>query len=40
MLLTSDRRAEVLDAIFDCAGIAIALYIWMIYKPYYRDQVK
>ena len=40
MLLTSDRRAEVLDAFFDCAGIATALYIWMIYKPYYRDQVK
>jgi VanZ family protein len=40
MLLTSDRRGEVLDAIFDCAGIAAALYIWMIYKPYYRDQVK
>jgi len=40
MLLTSDRRAEVLDAIFDCAGIATALYLWMIYKPYYRDLVK
>jgi len=40
MLLTSDRRAEVLDAIFDCAGIATALYLWMIYMPYYRDQVK
>jgi len=40
MLLTSDRRGEVLDAIFDCAGVATALYIWMIYKPYFRDQVK
>lgn len=40
MLLTSDRRGEVLDAIFNCAGIATALYIWMVYKPYYRDQIK
>ncbi len=40
MLLTSDRKGEVLDAIFDCAGIGSALYLWMIYKPYFRDQVK
>ena len=40
MLLTSDRKGEVLDAIFDCAGIGSALYIWMVYKPYNRDQIK
>jgi VanZ family protein len=40
MLLTSDRKGEVLDAIFDCAGIGSVLYLWMIYKPYYRDQIK
>ena len=40
MLLTSDRKGEVLDAIFDCAGIGSALYIWMVYKPYHRDQIK
>ena len=40
LLLTSDRRGEVLDAIFNCAGIATALYLWMVYKPYYRDQIK
>jgi VanZ family protein len=40
MLLTSDRKGEVLDAIFDCAGVGSALYIWMVYKPYHRDQIK
>jgi len=40
MLLTSDRQGEILDAIFDCAGIGSALYIWLVYKPYHRDQIK
>jgi VanZ family protein len=40
MLFTSDRKGEVLDAIFDCAGIGSALYIWMVFKPYHRDQIR
>lgn len=40
MLLTSDRRGEILDALADSAGIVAAVYLWLVYKPYYREQFK
>jgi VanZ family protein len=40
ILLTSDRKGEFLDALSDCAGIMAATFLWLVYKPYYRDPVK
>jgi VanZ family protein len=40
MALTSDRRGEILDALADSAGIVAALYLWLVFKPYYRDPFK
>jgi VanZ family protein len=40
MLLTSDRQGEFLDALADAAGIMASLYLWLLIKPYYREQIK
>lgn len=32
---TRNRRGEVLDMIADAAGVAVALFIWIFFKPYY-----
>jgi VanZ family protein len=40
MLLTSDRQGEILDAISNAAGITIAIYIWLVIKPYHREEIK
>jgi VanZ family protein len=39
-LLTSNRKAEVLDAICNSAGITIAMFIWLFIKPFYRENIK
>jgi len=38
MLITSDRRGELLDAIANSAGIISAILLWLLYKPYYRTE--
>jgi VanZ family protein len=35
LTITTDRKGEVLDAIFNTAGITAALFLWLFYKPYY-----
>lgn len=39
-LLTTNRKAEILDAISNSAGITAALFLWLFLKPYYREQSK
>lgn len=39
-LLTSNRKAEVLDAIFNSAGITMAMFLWLFVKPFYRENIK
>ncbi len=36
LTITSDRHGEVLDVIFNATGITTSLFLWLIYKPYYR----
>jgi len=38
MLITSDRRGELLDAIANSAGIISAILLWLLYRPYYRTE--
>lgn len=33
-----NRRGEILDLMFNTAGIAAALFLWLFYKPYYKDR--
>lgn len=40
MYFTTDRKGEILDAISNCAGIAVALYLWLIFKPYYKQGIR
>jgi len=40
LVLTNDRKGEVLDAIFNTAGITTAIYIWLIFRPYYKDKIR
>ncbi len=38
MLITSDRRGEILDALSNSAGIVSAMLLWLLFKPYYRTE--
>lgn len=38
MLITSDRRGEILDGLANSAGIVSALLLWLLFKPYYRTE--
>jgi VanZ family protein len=39
MAITSDRKGEILDAASNSAGIAIALFLWLIIKPYHKEEI-
>lgn len=36
LLITADRRGEILDAASNTAGITAALFLWLFIRPYYR----
>jgi len=38
--VTPDRKADILDIMFNSAGTATAVCIWLFYKPYYKDQIR
>ncbi len=40
LTITSDRKAEILDAMFNTAGITAALLCWLVYNPYYSNKIK
>lgn len=40
MIVTSDRRGEFLDALANSAGIISATFLWLIIKPYHREEIK
>lgn len=40
MTLTANRKAEILDAVANSAGITISLLFWLFIKPYYREEIK
>ena len=40
LYFTSDRKGEILDAISNCAGITLALYLWLVFKPYYKENIR
>lgn len=38
MMITANRKAEILDALANSAGIIAALAIWLFIRPYYRSE--
>jgi VanZ family protein len=40
MILTDNRKAEMLDALANAAGITSALFFWLFIKPYYNQDIK
>jgi hypothetical protein len=40
MTFTLDRKGEVLDAVSNSAGITMALFAWLIFRPYKREASK
>lgn len=40
LTVTTNRKGEILDAIFNSAGIAVALFLWLFFKPYYKDKIR
>jgi VanZ family protein len=40
MTITENRKAEFLDALANSAGITIALFLWLLIKPYYKQEIR
>jgi len=40
LTITTDRKGEILDAIFNSAGITVALFLWLFFKPYHREKIR
>jgi VanZ family protein len=38
--LTTTRSGDIFDLLADSVGIAIALYLWLVVKPFYREKIK
>ena len=38
MIITANRKAEILDALANSAGIIAALALWLFIRPYYRSE--
>lgn len=39
--ITDDRKGEILDLICNSAGITSALFLWLVFRPYYtKEKVK
>lgn len=38
--ITPDRKADIIDIMFNSAGTATAVCVWLIFKPYYKDQFR
>ncbi len=38
--LTLTRKGDILDVIFNSCGIAAAVFLWLLIKPYHRQEVK
>ncbi len=36
LILTSDRKGELLDAAANASGIVSSIFIWLMINPYYR----
>jgi VanZ family protein len=37
---TSTRKADILDIMFNTAGTATAVCLWLFYKPYYQKEIR
>lgn len=38
--LTTTRSADILDIIFNSAGVAVSLFFWLFIKPYYKGKIR
>ncbi len=36
---TETRKGDILDIIFNSAGVAVSLFIWLFIKPYYKLKI-
>ncbi|MFZ0282929.1 MAG: VanZ family protein [Bacteroidales bacterium] len=37
--VTTTRKADVLDIMFNSAGIAVSLLLWLLFNPYYKQKL-
>jgi VanZ family protein len=38
--ITTTRKGDVIDAMFNTSGVAIAVFLWLVIKPYYNKEIK
>jgi len=37
--VTATRKADILDIMFNSAGIVVALLLWLFFRPYYKQRL-
>jgi VanZ family protein len=40
MTITTDRKGEILDALSNSIGITVAMFLWLFFKPYYKQELR
>jgi VanZ family protein len=38
--ITATRKADILDIIFNSAGVSVSVFIWLIISPYRRREIR
>ena len=38
--ITQTRKGDVIDAMFNTSGVAVAVFLWLFIKPYYNKEIK
>jgi VanZ family protein len=38
--ITETRKGDIIDAMFNTSGVAVAVFLWLFIKPYYYKKVK
>ncbi len=38
--ITETRKGDIIDAMFDTSGVAVAVFLWLYIKPYYNREIR
>lgn len=38
--ITETRKGDIIDAMFDTSGVAVAVFLWLYIKPYYNTKIR
>ena len=38
--ITETRKGDIIDAMFDTSGVAVAVFLWLYIKPYYNKEIR